>query len=295
AALQRLLDFSLADTDYAPDIQVRQYRISPLAAEWLAAQGGKIELRHYQAAADYQLWQFKYLRPTIQQAMIVHQALQNANQRETARAFALDNLAGYFHNAGLYRTLLLEWLPDLRESEEPVRRAEALIRTGTAYHALGEYDAALEYFTKSLAIQQEIGNKSGEGATLNNISQIFQARGDYDTALDYLKESITIQKDIGDKSGEGTTLNNICTIYHMRGDYDTALDYSKKSLAIQQEIGDKSGEGKTLNNISLIFQARGDYDTALDYLKKSLAIQQEIGDKSGEGKTLNNISQIFKA
>ncbi|MCP4701385.1 MAG: tetratricopeptide repeat protein, partial [Gammaproteobacteria bacterium] len=238
AALQRLLDFSLADTDYALDIQVRQYRISPLAAEWLAAQGGKIEPRHYQAAADYQLWLFKHQRPTIQQALAVHQALQNADQRETARAFALDYLVGYFHRTGLYRTLLLEWLPDLRESEEPARRAKALNEMGAAYHALGEYDAALEYFTKSLAIQQEIGDKSGESTMLNNISQIFQARGDYDTALDYLKKSLTIYQEIGDKSGEGTTLNNICTIYHARGDYDTALDYLKKTLAIDQEIGD---------------------------------------------------------
>uniref|UniRef100_UPI00257C2ED6 tetratricopeptide repeat protein n=1 Tax=Thiothrix sp. TaxID=1032 RepID=UPI00257C2ED6 len=112
------------------------------------------------------------------------------------------------------------------------------------------------------------------------------------TALDFLKKSLAIQQEIGDKSGEGTTLNNISQIYDARGDYDTALDFLKKSLAIRQEIGDKSGEGTTLNNISQIFQARGDYDTALDFLKKSLAITQEIGDVAGLCATLFNMGNI---
>jgi hypothetical protein len=34
---------------------------------------------------------------------------------------------------------------------------------------------ALTYLTNSLEISQEIGNKAGEGATLNNIASIYQA------------------------------------------------------------------------------------------------------------------------
>ncbi len=165
----------------------------------------------------------------------------------------------------------------------------------TIYQARGDYDTALTFLKQSLAIQQQIGDKSGEGTTLNNISQIYDAKGDYDTALTFLKQSLAIQQQIGDKSGEGTTLNNISQIYDAKGDYDTALTFLKQSLAIQQQIGDKSGEGTTLNNISQIHRARGDYDTALTFLKQSLAIQQQIGDKSGEGTTLNNISQIYDA
>ncbi|MDD5392775.1 MAG: tetratricopeptide repeat protein, partial [Thiothrix sp.] len=110
--------------------------------------------------------------------------------------------------------------------------------------------------------------------------------------LDLLKKSLTIRQEIGDKSGEGTTLNNVAGIYHERGDYDTALDLLKKSLTIRQEIGDKSGEGTTLNNVAGIYHERGDYDTALDFLKKSLAIQQEIGDVAGLCVTLFNMGHI---
>jgi tetratricopeptide (TPR) repeat protein len=160
------------------------------------------------------------------------------------------------------------------------------------HHAYGDFNTVLDYLNQSLAIQQDIGDKAGEGTTLNNISQVYDARGDFDTALDYLNQSLAICQQIGDKAGEGTTLNNISQIYKARGDLDTALEYLNQSLAICQQIGDNAGEGITLNNISQVYDARGDLDTALEYLNQSLAICQQIGDKAGLCATLFNIGHI---
>ena len=223
----------------------------------------------------------------------MHNALRLAGQNDQAHRFALDYIVGRLNLAGLYRTILADWLPLICQSVDDHTRAEALGQTGKQHIHLGSYDAALNYLDQSLAITQEIGDKSGEGTTLNNISQIYDARGDYDTALKYLDQSLAIRQEIGDKSGEGTTLNNISQIYDARGDYDTALKYLHQSLAITQEIGDKPREGTILNNMATTVFARGDYDAALNYLHQSLAIKQEIGDKSGEGTALNNISQIY--
>jgi tetratricopeptide (TPR) repeat protein len=163
------------------------------------------------------------------------------------------------------------------------------------YKARGDYATALDYLQQSLVITREIGDKAGEGTTLNNLATTAHATGDYATALDYLQQSLVIRREIGDKAGEGATLNNLSQIYNARGDYDTALDYLQQSLAIQREIGDKAGEGATLNNLATTAHATGDYDTALDYLQQSLAIQREIGNKAGEGATLNNLSAIAHA
>ena len=163
----------------------------------------------------------------------------------------------------------------------------------TTAHAKGEYDKALEYLEKSLSIQQSIGDRNGEGTTLNNISQIYDAKGEYDKALEYLEKSLSIRQSIGDRKGEGGTLNNLATTAHAKGEYDKALEYLEKSLSIQQSIGDRNGEGTTLNNISQIYDAKGEYDKALEYLEKSLSIQQSIGDRSGMCPTLHNIASIY--
>jgi tetratricopeptide (TPR) repeat protein len=107
-----------------------------------------------------------------------------------------------------------------------------------------------------------------------------------------LEQSLQIQQAIGDKQGEGVTLNNLATIVHAQGDYDTALRYLEQSLQIRQTIGDIQGEGATLNNISQIYDAQGDYGTALRYLEQSLQIRQAIGDRAGECTTLFNMGHI---
>ncbi len=187
----------------------------------------------------------------------------------------------------------------LKKSLTNIKSKELLANTfmqlGILNKQLSNNTQALEYYEQVLQIRVEIGDKSGEGMTINNISQIYKARGDLTKALEYLEKSLQIRVEIGDKSGEGTTLNNIATIHQARGDLTKALEYLEKSLKIQVEIGDKWGEGRSLNNISQIYQARGDLIKALEYLEKSLQIVVEIGDKLGEGTTLNNISLIYKA
>ena len=109
-----------------------------------------------------------------------------------------------------------------------------------------DYDTALRYLEESLAILRAIGNRAGEGTTLNNLSALCHARGDY-TALRYLEESLAILRAIGDRAGECDPQQPLGALPCAR-DYDTALRYLEESLAILRAIGDRAGEGATLNN-----------------------------------------------
>ncbi|PID50351.1 MAG: hypothetical protein CR991_01850 [Proteobacteria bacterium] len=219
--------------------------------------------------------------------------LAEHTQADSSRARLLINTGQLHHSLGHYEQALAcyqEALVIQKTIGDKKGEGTTLNNLATTTYARGDYNTALEYLQQSLAITQAIGDKKGEGTTLNNISQIFKARGDYDTALEYLQQSLAITQAIGDKKGEGTTLNNISQIYHARSDYNTALEYLQQSLAIRQAIVDKKGEGATLNNLAATAYARGDYNTALKYIQQSLAITQATGDKKGEGATLNNLA-----
>ena len=83
-----------------------------------------------------------------------------------------------------------------------------------------------------------LGEETNTGI-LNRLGLIYELYGDYDPALEFFKKSLAGLQEMGDKSGEGTTLNNMATTAHARGDYETALKYLEQSLKICQEIGDK--------------------------------------------------------
>jgi tetratricopeptide (TPR) repeat protein len=182
-----------------------------------------------------------------------------------------------------------------REIGDRAGEGTTLNNISQIYRAWGRNDEALKTLEECLAIYREIGDRAGEGTTLNNISQVYDAWGRYDEALKALEESLAIRREIGDRAGEGVTLNNISAIYRVWGRYDEALKTLEESLAIRREIGDRAGEGATLNNISQIYHVWGRLDEALKTLEESLAIRREIGDRAGEGATLNNISQIYHA
>ena len=297
ALLRKLVDVSLVEPTSNPNWQAREYQLSPLVGEWLSKQP-KVPTppeTHYQTAAAYLEYLFQQERETFSHAILVHQALHRANQTDHAHQFALDWIVGELQLAGLYKTLLSEWLPAISTTSDDKIKATGLSFTGLQFNYLGDYDKALGYHQQSLLIRKQIGDRAGEGATLNNISQIYKARGDYDKALDFLQQSLHIAREIGDRAGEGTNLNNISQIHKARGDYDKAFDFLQQSLLIRKQIGDRAGEGTTLNNMATTAHARGDYDKALLFLQQSMHIQQQIGDKKGEGTTLNNMATTAHA
>jgi tetratricopeptide (TPR) repeat protein len=212
-------------------------------------------------------------------ALLTHKTLTKVSETDTAQQLLLSGIIGAFNRAGLYHTLLDDYLlPSLALTHPSKILAETQGQIGKQYHHIGQYKTASEYLKKSLAIQQDIGDKAGEGTTLNNISAIFNAKGDYNTALEYLKKSLAIQQDIGDKAGEGTTLNNISAIFNAKGDYNTALEYLKKSLAIQQDIGDKAGLCATLFNMGHIHAQDNDMQKAAEAWITVYVIAKEVGE-----------------
>ncbi|TAL17600.1 tetratricopeptide repeat protein [bacterium] len=213
------------------------------------------------------------------------------------RANLLLSLTQWFQRRNMWEEAIKaarEGLAQLEESDASSLKAQLENGIGYMLKHMGHSHQALEHYKKSLGISREVGDRWGEGAVLNNISQIYSGWGKYDQALKALEESLAILQEVGDRKGEGAVLNNISQIYSGWGKYDQALKALEKSLAIRREVGDRQGEGVTLNNISQIYDGWGKYDQALKALEESLAILREVGDRQGEGVTLNNISQIYR-
>jgi tetratricopeptide (TPR) repeat protein len=250
------------------------------------------------AEISFRLQSHYQLIGLYQRAFELNQAVLVRNINAKTDANALNYNGMMLISVGDYETALTYLEQSLAINQQIGDRqgeGETVNNLATTAHAKGDYDTALGYLEQSLIIMQQIGDRKGEGTTLNNLATTSLAKGDYDTALGYLEQSLIIQQQIGDRQGEGVTLNNLSQIYSAKGDYDTVLGYLEQSLIIIQEIGDRKGEGVALNNLATTSFTKGENDRALGYLEQSLIIQQQIGDRQGEGTTLNNLSQIYSA
>ncbi len=145
------------------------------------------------------------------------------------------------------------------------------------------YAEALDYYEQSLAIRREVGDRAGEGTTLNNIGAVYRNQSNYAEALDYYEQSLAIRREVGDRSGEETVLYFIGEVYRAEGDYDEALNYYEQSLEIVQQLDTPQSEAFSWNAIGSLYDNElGEDEKAIAYYQEALEIAQEIGDRPAE-------------
>lgn len=147
------------------------------------------------------------------------------------------------------------------------------------YESQGQYQQALEASRQALDIRRSIGDRPGEGQTLNNIGVVYWRFGQYQQALDYYQQALAIKRETNDKPGEASNLNNTGVVYWKLGQYQDALDAYQQALTIRFDIGDRLGQGSTLNNISGHYLKLGHYQQAYRAFRTSADINKVLGTR----------------
>jgi serine phosphatase RsbU (regulator of sigma subunit) len=233
--------------------------------------------------------------------------IANPNSHDTSLAISYVALSEilYVSNIDTLKSLcetskLIAEKSLLKNNSEIVKKslkislAAALNNIGYIYNAKGQTKEAVTYFSRSLKISEEIGDKKGIASSLNNLISAFNKQGQVKEVLDYLSRSLkTRAGGIINKSDIAASLNNLGTIHNSKGQLKEALAYYSRSLKIREEIGDKNGIASSLNNIGIIHNKQGQVKEALDYLNRSLKLREEIGSKPVIATCLNNIGVIY--
>ena len=128
--------------------------------------------------------------------------------------------------------------------------------------SLGKKEQARDYYEQALPIAREIGDREGEGVTLNNLGMLADRLGKTEEAQRYYEQALPIQREIGDREGEGLTLNNLGMLADSLGNKEEAQRYYEQALPIRREIGDREGEGVTLNNLGMLADSLGKTEQA---------------------------------
>ena len=172
---------------------------------------------------------------------------------------------------------------------------------GSVYSNKGDYDKALEFFNKALAIwKAKLGEEHTDVATsYNNIGSVYSDKGDYDKALEYYNKALAIWKaKLGEEhTNVATSYNNMGLVYSDKEDYDKALEFYNKALTIRKaKLGEEHTDVATsYNNIGSVYSDKGDYDKALEFYNKALTIRKaKLGEEHTDvAMSYNNIGSIY--
>ena len=118
------------------------------------------------------------------------------------------------------------------EVKDKTKRVEYLRVLANISNALQENDKTIEYATE-VAIHALTDND--RGFAYNTLGLAYGNKGEYDKAIGYYEKDLAIQlKKLGvEHPRVGTSYNNIGLAYRSKGEYDKALKYYEKALAIR--------------------------------------------------------------
>ncbi|EGD74102.1 kinesin light chain isoform 1 [Salpingoeca rosetta] len=164
--------------------------------------------------------------------------------------------------------------------------ADSYLGLGNAYYSKGEYDKAIAFYEKALAITVEtLGEKHPSTAsTYNNLGSAYYSKGEYDKAIAFYEKALAITVEtLGEKHpSTADTYNNLGSTYGSKGDFDKAVVCFEKALAIQAEtLGEKHPSTATsYGSLGVAYKHKGEYDRAIAFYEKDLAITVEaLGEK----------------
>ncbi|MFN6482155.1 MULTISPECIES: CHAT domain-containing protein [unclassified Nostoc] len=141
----------------------------------------------------------------------------------------------------------------------------SLLSFGMAYP-----DARLRYDSGEKAQALPNNNQLSEIARLNEEAIKESRQGQSTEALQKLQKALAISRELGERSWEAVTFNNIGRIYQSQKKYPEALQSYQQALLINKELGDLVRLGKTYSNIGYLFDIQNKPELAIFFYKHCL-------------------------
>jgi len=162
---------------------------------------------------------------------------------------------------------------------------------GLIYEKMGYLDDALLYYSRSLSLARDLGNKSMQAAVLNNIANIYEKKEELDKALGYYEESLRLKTDEKEKV---PTYNNIALTYGKKGDYQKAVEYFQKAIEIEERYGDYHEASQIKLNLGDTYRKMKDYEKAEKYILEGLEGVKKVGDKYWEATGYGYLGLLYR-
>jgi CHAT domain-containing protein/Tfp pilus assembly protein PilF len=175
------------------------------------------------------------------------------------------------------------------EAQGHIAMGAAYAAIGNSAAAITEYNVALQAFVA----QHNQDDASLEAMTLNNLGLLYAARGEFDPALDYFTRSLRMSRSNNDRKSVGYALNNIGTIYYRRGEPLKALRHFEDALDIAHRISDKRLKASVLTNMADAYFLINRREYAVRVLRENAEIFRQIEEPVHESEALISLADAY--
>jgi len=170
-----------------------------------------------------------------------------------------------------------------KESEARGDKRQATYYLNEAANAEWEqknHAPAIDFFSKSLKLNQDIGNENGINGIYNNLGMIYNDISEYEKALEYFKKNLVGRRKGGDKVSIISSLINITVVINNLKRYTESIKYLEEALDIAREMGDTRQMRSCYGMLAETYEKIGDSKLMLHYFDLYKSFHEKVqGDR----------------
>jgi len=155
-----------------------------------------------------------------------------------------------------------------------------LFLLATYYYDLKDFQQALMYFNKVLAIFQTHEVSIGIARAYAGLATVYESTNRFYEALEYAYLSADLSKEEKNDFSLSRAYNDLGRIYKSLQSYDKASEYYQKSLALRKQIDSKQAIVTTLTEIGDLYLITGKPQNAVETLHQARTIAENIGARA---------------
>jgi signal transduction histidine kinase/DNA-binding response OmpR family regulator len=162
--------------------------------------------------------------------------------------------------------------------QSPALLADSYSILGAIYHKLQSQDKAVHYLQQALELKPH--NVLVTSRIYNSLGGLARDKENYDSALLYYEKAIAVMNEARDDYRMAEVLNNIGIVYLRQDKLDTGLKYFLQSSARAKETGNLRAQILSAVNIGNILIEQKKFSEAEQIELSALNVAKALGDKT---------------
>jgi tetratricopeptide (TPR) repeat protein len=152
----------------------------------------------------------------------------------------------------------------------------------------GDKENSIIYLKKSLALYEEMNDRSGQFRQLRSLADISHPQ----EALNLRKKALSIIEEIGNEILKGEILLDISSSLIEMEELENAEEFARLSLELSTNSENEVGQSDALAKLGLINKLKDDLTKAVHYFKQCLSLKRKIGDSHTESQILYELADM---
>lgn len=182
-------------------------------------------------------------------------------------------------------------------AKDTFRAANAMTNLGVDYQYLSDFNTALGYYFKALALFELKGDPStygiGMANSLTNIGLVYKNISQYERALEYYQRALEKNEAIENPSGIAAILGNMASVYDLQDQPQESIRLLQRALAINEKIENPRGIASDLANLAAAHNQLKQHGQALQYVTRAISMYDASEDRHYQASTRIVAADIY--